>query len=124
MQITSFLSQHLQELDFYRFYWTNIQQNLLKQLQERDLSLSMKSQRLWVSLGTQDLTFNRNEQLADCIGKLTFEDIQAFGEQLANRELFGELVLYAPGKFGPMDTPEEHTLSDIAGFKMGTEYFD
>ena len=53
----------LNEIEFYRFYWPTIQQNLIKQLEERDLTLSMKSQRLWVSLGTQDLEFKEMQSL-------------------------------------------------------------
>lgn len=77
---TEFLYQQLQEIEFYRFYWPNIQQNLIKQLEERDLTLSMKSQRLWVSLGTQDFGFNRNVKLAERVKALSFEEIQAFAE--------------------------------------------
>ncbi|HBF71186.1 MAG TPA: peptidase M16, partial [Alteromonas australica] len=41
--MTSFLFQQLDEIEFYRFYWPTIKQNMLKQLEERDLTLSMKS---------------------------------------------------------------------------------
>ncbi|QJR79861.1 peptidase M16 [Alteromonas pelagimontana] len=122
-EMTTFLFEQLQEIEFYRFYWSTIQQNLLKQLEERDLSMSMKSQRLWVSLGMNDLQFNRNTLLAECVSKLTFEDIQAYATKLANRELFGELVLFASGKFSPMETDPSTTLNDIAEFKRNTAYF-
>ena len=122
--MTGFLFQQLHEIEFYQYYWSSIQQNLLKQLEERDLSLSMKSQRLWVSLGTKDLEFNRNIQLAECIGNISFNDIRSYATKLANRALFGEMVLFASGKFEPMGTPEESTISNIAAFKSNTPYFD
>ena len=82
----------------------------------------MKSQRLWVSLGTQDLEFNRNLKLAECVKKLTFEHIQDFADQLAKRERCGEIVLYSDGKFDPMPTWEKRTINSIAEFKQKIPY--
>lgn len=121
--MTVFLFQQLDEIEFYRFYWPTIQQNLLKQLDERDLTLSMKSQRLWISLGTQDLSFNRNAQLADCINQLSFSDIQSYAHQLANREHCGELVLFSNGKLAKMTTPENRTVNSISQFKAQIPYY-
>ena len=123
-EMTSFLFEQLNEIDFYRFYWSTIQKNLLKQMEERDLSLSMKSQRLWVSLGIQDHGFDRNSKLADLICRLSFTDIQDYANALAKRSLFGELVLFAPGKFKGIDVPQDRLLSDLSSFKKQTPYFD
>lgn len=121
--MTSFLFQQLDEIEFYRFYWPTIKQNMLKQLEERDLTLSMKSQRLWVALGTHDLAFNRNSQLAACIDALTFEEIQLYAHKLARREHCGELILYASGKFEDLETPEERTVRSISEFKAQVPYY-
>ncbi|WDT87348.1 insulinase family protein [Alteromonas sp. 009811495] len=120
---TEFLYQQLQEIEFYRFYWPNIQQNLIKQLEERDLTLSMKSQRLWVSLGTQDFGFNRNVKLAERVKALSFEEIQAFAEKLANREYCGELVLYSRGKYEDIPNLEKRTINSISEFKQKIPYY-
>lgn len=120
--MTTFLFQQLNEIEFYRFYWPTIQQNLLKQLEERDLTLSMKSQRLWVSLGTQDLAFDRHLKLAECVKNLSFEEIQVFADQLAKRERCGEIVLYSDGKFPPMLCPEKRAINSIAEFKQKIPY--
>ena len=122
--MTGFLFQQLHEIEFYQYYWSSIQQNLLKQLEERDLSLSMKSQRLWVSLGTKDLEFNRNTRLAECIANISFDDIRLYATKLAERALFGEMVLFACGKFDRMETPADATISNIAAFKSNTPYFN
>ena len=98
--MTVFLFQQLEEIEFYRFYWSTIKQNLLKQLEERDLNLSMKSQRLWISLGTQDLSFNRNTQLAECISALSFE-----------------------GKHEKLETPKHRTINGISEFKSQIPYY-
>lgn len=123
-EMTDFLFEQLDEIDFYRFYWSTIQKNLLKQLEERDLSLSMKSQRLWVSLGTQDLAFDRNAKLADLISRTSFQDIQSYATSIARRNVFGELVLFACGKFEPLDISDNKLLKDLAQFKKTTRYFD
>jgi insulysin len=121
--MTVFLFQQLEEIEFYRFYWSTIKQNLLKQLEERDLNLSMKSQRLWISLGTQDLSFNRNTQLAECISALSFEDIQSYAHQLAKRERCGELILFAEGKHEKLETPKQRTINGISEFKSQIPYY-
>ena len=121
--MTAFLFQQLNEIEFYRFYWPTIQQNLIKQLEERDLTLSMKSQRLWVSLGTQDLEFNRNAKLAERIKGLSFEEIQDFAHQLAKRERCGELVLFSRGKFESIPTQEKRTINSISEFKKEIPYY-
>lgn len=122
-EMTSFLFEQLNEIDFYSFYWSTIQKNLLKQMEERDLSLSMKSQRLWVSLGTQDLGFDRNARLADLISRTSFKDIQDYANDIARRNVFGELVLFASGKFPGLEIDEERLLTDLSMFKKTTEYF-
>ena len=121
--MTTFLFQQLNEIEFYRFYWPTIQQNLIKQLEERDLTLSMKSQRLWVSLGTQDLGFNRNTKLAERVKALSFEEIQEFAQQLAKRERCGELVLFSRGKFDALPTSEKRTINSISQFKQEIPYY-
>ena len=82
-----------------------------------------KSQRLWVALGTHDLAFNRNSQLAACIDALTFEEIQLYAHKLARREHCGELILYASGKFEDLETPEERTVRSISEFKAQVPYY-
>lgn len=121
--ITTFLFQQLEEIDFYRFYWPTIQKNLLKQLEERDLTLSMKSQRLWVSLGTHDLAFDRNIKLAECIASLTFERIQEYAHALAERTHCGELILFSEGKHEPISSVAEQTITSISEFKRQASYF-
>jgi len=122
-EITGFLFKQLEEVDFYQEYWPTIQHNLLKQLDERDLSLSMKSQRLWISLGTADYEFNRSSQLAECVANLTFEEIRSYAHQIAERTLFGELVLFANGRFDELDCSKGKRIDDIARFKSFTPCF-
>lgn len=116
-EITQFLFNQLNEIDFYSAYWHTIQQNLLKQLHEHDLSLSMKSQRLWISLGTADYQFNRNARLAACVKNMTFDTVRNYAERVASRQLYGELVLFANGQFDTDPPSAGVREDDIATFK-------
>lgn len=122
-QMSEFLKSQVDEIDLYRQYWPNIQQNLLKQLQEKDLNQSMKSQRLWLSLGMLDMEFNRAKQLAATVAKMTFDDIQLYAQRMVTRQVFGELVLYAPGRFDTIIPPIENQIKHIADFKSTASYF-
>ncbi|MEG3767962.1 insulinase family protein [Alteromonas sp. 14N.309.X.WAT.G.H12] len=122
-EMTTFLFEQLNEIDFYRFYWSTIQKNLLKQLEERDLSLSMKSQRLWGGLGSQETQFDRNQKLAAEINRMSFTDIQDYANALAKRTLFGELILYASGGFPSISPPPQRCLTNLAMLKKSTPYF-
>ncbi|MCW8093041.1 insulinase family protein [Alteromonas sp. ASW11-130] len=122
-EVRSFIKRQFDEINFYRAYWPTIQKNLLKQLEEKDLSQSMKAQRLWLALGNGDNTFSRNAQLAQQIHSLTFNEIKQYADAAANREKFGELILYAPGKFEGLSGDFTH-IADITEFKQKTPYFD
>ena len=121
--MTQFLFEQLDEIAFYQGYWPDIQATMLKQLSEHDLSLSMKSQRLWLALGMQDFSFDRNKRLAQLLQTLTFSDIEEYARSLANRDNFGELVLFTDGKLPAFDAPKSHLLSDISAFKNTANYF-
>ena len=83
----------------------------------------MKSQRLWVSLGTHDLAFDRNIKLAECIASLTFERIQEYAHAFAERTHCGELILYSKGKHEPVSSSDEQTITSISEFKRKASYF-
>lgn len=122
-EITEFLFEQLNEIEFYRFYWPTIQKNLLKQLEERDLSLSMKSQRLWLALGSKNNDLHWNEKLADKIKCISFDEIQNYASAIAERTAFGELVLFSAGKFDTITVTESRHLTDLSHFKRSTNYF-
>jgi secreted Zn-dependent insulinase-like peptidase len=63
--------------------WQNIQQGLASQLQEKDSSLRIKSQRFWASICNKETSFNEKKQLIKVILSLTINDIsQFFTDQL------------------------------------------
>jgi len=61
--------------------WQNIQQGLASQLQEKDTSLRIKSQRFWASICNKETSFNEKQQLINVILSLTIDDISQFFTQ-------------------------------------------
>jgi secreted Zn-dependent insulinase-like peptidase len=61
--------------------WQNIQQGLASQLQEKDASLRIKSQRFWASICNKETSFNEKQQLINVILSLTTNDISEFFTQ-------------------------------------------
>lgn len=58
--------------------WQHLQQGLIGQLQEKDTSPRIKSQRYWMSICNKDYSFNQKEQLINAINNLTLNDIDSF----------------------------------------------
>lgn len=58
--------------------WQHLQQGLVGQLQEKDTSPRIKSQRYWMSICNKDYDFDQKLQLIEAINDLTLDDIQAF----------------------------------------------
>ena len=58
--------------------WQHLQQGLSGQLQEKDSSLRIKSQRFWAALCNNDVEFNHKEQLVNSILSMTLADIKTF----------------------------------------------
>ncbi len=121
--ISQFLQQQTREKDFYEGYWPSIQRNLLKQLQDVDLNQSMRSQRIWQGLGANDSQLHRNQQLANAIEAMTFDDIIRYATNMNLNQTFGELVLFSAGKFAPLQTAEPDKISHIADFKSKVEFY-
>ena len=58
--------------------WQHLQHGLASQLQEKDTSLRIKSQRFWSAICNQEFAFNQKKRLIDSLMALTKVDIQQF----------------------------------------------
>ncbi|MEW6983332.1 insulinase family protein [Colwelliaceae bacterium 6471] len=58
--------------------WQHLQLGLAGQLQEKDASLRIKSQRFWGAISNEDITFSHKAQLIDALMSLTLDDIKYF----------------------------------------------
>jgi insulysin len=61
--------------------WQHIQQGLASQLQEKDSSLRIKSQRFWAAICNKETSFDEKQQLINVILSLTIDDISRFFTQ-------------------------------------------
>ena len=78
-EITEFIHQAQQKLaQLSADDWQHIQQGLASQLQEKDSSLRIKSQRFWTSICNKETCFNQKQQLIEAILSLTLDDISDF----------------------------------------------
>jgi len=65
--------------------WLQLINGLAGQLQEKDNSLRIKSQRFWAAICNKDLAFSHKEQLITAILALDFDQVKDFiKEQLMN----------------------------------------
>ncbi|WOH37540.1 insulinase family protein [Thalassotalea fonticola] len=74
--------------------WQHLQHGLIGQLQEKDTSPRIKSQRYWVSICNKDYGFDQKEQLVKEIENLTLTDIADFiKNKLANNKPVDKICL-------------------------------
>lgn len=121
-EIDAFLKQMIAQINDFEDFWHHVRGNILKQLVGNDTSLSVKSQRLWLSIGNQDHQFDQQKALADALSSLQFSDVLAFCQRLTDPVLCGQLVLASPGKQQsptPIDGEEIH---DLQHFKSHANY--
>jgi secreted Zn-dependent insulinase-like peptidase len=78
-EINGFINQSLEKLTLLSDEdWLHIQQGLASQLQEKDSSLRIKSQRFWAAICNKETNFDEKQQLIQVILSLTVNDISHF----------------------------------------------
>ena len=102
--------------------WLRIKQGVIKQLLDKDSSLSMKSQRYWLAIGNKDSNFEQHKLLARCIQELELDAIKHFAQALYLREGFGEIILYCAGDKSTALQQSGIEIDDINQFKVGASY--
>ena len=69
---------HLILLELSEQAWQESKQGLLSQLREKDANLRTRSQRLWVSIGSRDFSFNQRERVIRELELMTRADLIRF----------------------------------------------
>ena len=87
--------------------WQHLQQGLAGQLQEKDSSLRIKSQRFWAAICNKESNFNQKKKLIAAILSLTLSDIQDFIATLLAKSGNPDRITLATF------TSEEHHLKNI-----------
>ncbi|GAA5138889.1 insulinase family protein [Thalassotalea piscium] len=77
--IQNFINRSIQVInDFSEDNWQHLVRGLATQLQERDTSLRIKSQRFWASICNEDYTFTRKSQLIQTLLGVTRNDLKNY----------------------------------------------
>ena len=94
-EISQFISQAKEKLSqLSDENWLHIQRGLASQLQEKDSSLRIKSQRFWASICNKEVAFDQKQKLIDVILSLTLSDIEAFiSQQLTSNKNTDRIIL-------------------------------
>ncbi|WP_102796264.1 insulinase family protein [Bowmanella denitrificans] len=75
--------------------WQAIKQGIAKQLISKDTGLSMRSQRLWLAIGNEDLNFDQPQRLSKQILALSREQVLHFCQGFNASNGFGSVLLYS-----------------------------
>ncbi|MCV2885596.1 insulinase family protein [Aestuariibacter sp. AA17] len=121
-EIEQFLQNHLADIHSFAPYWQRLKDNVIKQLSEKDANLSMKSQRLWMALGNDDLNFDKNDRIIKAIESLELSELARFASSMLNREMFGELVIYSQGQGLPNSEVKGTRIENIDAFKLSSHF--
>ncbi|MDC0601859.1 insulinase family protein [Aliiglaciecola sp.] len=121
-EIDDFLSEMTTNISDMKDIWPHVRNNIIKQLDDNDTSLSVKSQRLWLAIGNDDHDFNQQQALIEELQSLTFDDICNFAKNLRRTENFGSLILYCEGENNDAAPISGDKITDLATFKSEARY--
>lgn len=117
--IHDFLHHMLKSLPDSHFVWESLKHSVIKQLKDKDTSLSMTSQRLWMSIGNQDRDFTYNQKMTEVMLELEFSELTCYLHALVSRNGFGEMILY--NGVSP-NLSDAEVVNDIQSFKQNSQY--
>ena len=81
-------------------HWDNLQQGLIGQLQEKDASLRIKSQRFWSSINNKEMGFDQRKKLIEIVANISLSDICSFiNITLKNQKTKDRVVLLSYDNF-------------------------
>jgi insulysin len=115
--IHTFIRQFAANLSLYADDWQDLKFGVMKQLTAKDTNLSMKSQRLWSAIGTEDHQFQLDQIMLAELALLNFIDLQQFITKMSTKTSFGELILYSDQSYVPANEINAEALNDIDLFK-------
>jgi insulysin len=118
-----FLSEFSHALDDFQAIWPSLKAGVIRQLSQTDSHISMKSQRLWMSLGNKDFEFSQNAKLVCAIKQLAFSQLIDFNHRLLMQDKFSELILIS-SKHTKVDIdPNWQLIPSVNDFKKRAKYF-
>jgi secreted Zn-dependent insulinase-like peptidase len=121
-EIDDFLAETVAKFVDLKEIWQYVRSSVKKQLIDSDTGLSMKSQRYWLAIGTEEQDFNHQNALAEELEKLTFDDVFLFAKQMIQTDLFGALILYCTGEHKDDLSIKGEEIQSVDLFKTAANY--
>lgn len=94
--------------------WENLQQGLVGQLEEKDSSLRIKSQRFWSSISNKETDFKQKQKLIEIVKKVKLTDIQNFIENYLLDAQVQNRVLLTSSQIAP----QTELMAELNGKKI------
>ena len=115
---------HLILLELTEQAWQESKQGLLSQLREKDANLRTRSQRLWVSIGSRDFSFNQRERVAVELEQMTRTDLIRFIRSLRS-DRADRLILCSYGEAHRQGEriEEGFVIRDLNAFRLASRMF-
>lgn len=115
---------HLILLELTEQAWQESKQGLLSQLREKDANLRTRSQRLWVSIGSRDFSFNQRERVAVELEQMTRADLIRFIRSLRS-DRADRLILCSYGEAHRQGEriEEGFVIRDLNAFRLASRMF-
>lgn len=96
--------------------WHHLQHGLASQLQEKDTSLRIRSQRFWAAICNEDLHFNHKQKVINALLNLSFDDIKQYIQQTLCNTADPDrinLMSYQEHKINVSNNDKEKVIEDI-----------
>jgi insulysin len=122
--IKQFLMQLANEIDKYQVVWPSLCNAVIRQFNEPDTHLNMRSQRFWVAIGHKDYHFQHHQKMTECLRQLTFADLAAFAKALALSQHFGEIILLCTTQKQYNNEQNYAIIESVEMFKKSSEYMN
>jgi insulysin len=122
--IKQFLTQLADEIDKYQVVWTSLCNAVIRQFNEPDTHLNMRSQRFWVAIGHKDYRFEHNQKMTECLKQLTFDDLATYAQALALAENFGEIILLSSSQKSFNSKQNVAIIESVETFKKSSQYMN
>jgi secreted Zn-dependent insulinase-like peptidase len=102
--------------------WLSMKHSVINQLSDKDSNLSIKSQRLWVSVSQGDLNNSHRAAVIRSIESIELKDLAQHCYNMLESPEIGRIVLYCRGKDKTKPQIPGAEINDIRTFKSQASY--
>jgi secreted Zn-dependent insulinase-like peptidase len=122
-EITTCLTQLTKELKTYpEKQWLSMKHSVISQFSDKDSSLSIKSQRLWLAISKDDINGTHRKALIESLKDISVEDLTQYCHAILEGQGTGRITLYSRGKDEIEPNIPGTQITDIRAFKSFAHY--